>query len=374
MAKESVSFVVNIIDTDLRVSFSCIMELHEILEKKTLSSSSLLLYWRPAALHSTSSSTDLSHMSNRPRRRRAVSSSPAYNRDAIESNVEYQSEDSDCSTSSEAAETSEYRTDVRNEEHSDPDDKLFLPRKNVVHDIVHAGRNNAIWNRRLWRKINSILLTVLIMTALLCIINLYQSNLGDNQHDTELARTRLLAFEKHLSEFATHFENVTKEELGVIFHVGRQWFLMRQKRPVVLIVAGNESERFVRVLSEVFRSSFQIPSPIVDLDLSSELVRSELHGNLDRVVHSTVPLAILDGVEHLGWDAPLALHAFADDSSTAHPHTLLFLTVRKSFQRSAKECERSVMEYLSERWIGTGGSTDNVTPILSRIMQFLICV
>ncbi|VDM77158.1 unnamed protein product [Strongylus vulgaris] len=149
---------------------------------------------------------------------------------------------------------------------------------------------------------------------------------------------------------------------------------MLQRRPMVLIIAGEESEHFAHMLSEVFRTSFQIPSPIVDLDLSSESIRSELHDSLDRVAHSTVPLAILDGVEYLGWDAPLALHAFADDSSTTHPHTLLFLTIKKSFHRDAKECEQSVMEYLSERWIGTGGSMDNVSPILSRIMQFLICV
>ncbi|RCN41198.1 hypothetical protein ANCCAN_12836 [Ancylostoma caninum] len=119
---------------------------------------------------------------------------------------------------------------------------------------------------------------------------------------------------------------------------------MLQKSPVVLIIAGDESEHVARALSKVFCSAFRISSPVVTFDLSSASVRSEFHARLARAVHTTFPLAILNGVDHLGWDAPLVLHAFADDSSMAPPHTLLFLTIKKAFNIPKRECEQSVME------------------------------
>ncbi|EYB98400.1 hypothetical protein Y032_0131g1602 [Ancylostoma ceylanicum] len=159
---------------------------------------------------------------------------------------------------------------------------------------------------------------------------------------------------------------------------------MLQKSPVVLIIAGDESEHVARALSDVFCAAFHISSPVVTFNLSSASVRSELHDRLDRgkrlfvtnlflflpidsyvyvhvgprksqivalkvlqtfvAVHSTFPLAVLNGVDHLGWDAPLVLHAFADDSSMAPPHTLLFLTIKKAFDSSKIDCEQSVME------------------------------
>ncbi|ETN82587.1 hypothetical protein NECAME_07879 [Necator americanus] len=149
---------------------------------------------------------------------------------------------------------------------------------------------------------------------------------------------------------------------------------MQQKSPIVLIVAGEESELIVRALSEVFCAAFHISSSVLVIDLTSESVREKLHEGLDRAVHSTVPLAILNGVDHLGWDSPLILHAFADDSSLTTSRALLLLTMKKNFHVSKEQCEKSVMEYLSAKWINGGGSADNVFPILSRIMQFLICL
>lgn len=59
---------------------------------------------------------------------------------------------------------------------------------------------------------------------------------------------------------------------------------------------------------------------------------------------SAVPFAVLNGIDHLYWDAPLVLHALADYSSSEYCNALLLLTITKDFPGTRKECEKSMME------------------------------
>ncbi|KAK6764267.1 hypothetical protein RB195_024547 [Necator americanus] len=264
----------------------------------------------------------------------------------LQGNFEYQSEDdSECdsiSTSSQINETFENRYEVEHKSLIQTPTKVpSFRREKIVQTILSRSINYAFLIRQPLAYTNNILLIVSVALAFYYIA---KSNSSSSPLAMGANGALVLNFEKHLSEFATKFRNFTEDELRLLFHVGRQWLLMQQESPIVLIVAGEESELIVRALSEIFCAAFHISSPVLVIDLTSESVREKLHEGLDRAVHSTVPLAILNGVDHLGWDSPLILHAFADDSSLTTSRALLLLTMKKNFHVSKEQCEKSVME------------------------------
>ncbi|VDO70288.1 unnamed protein product [Heligmosomoides polygyrus] len=192
-------------------------------------------------------------------------------------------------------------------------------------------------------NINLALTVAVVVLALFYMLLLGRAS-EERQLSEESLRAKLVDYEKRLAESASKFDTLSDEEFGMLLFLGRQWITMKQKSPAFLVIVGARSEELAIAISDVFRASFMDVEPLTTFNLTSESSRVELHNQISRAAASAVPFAVLNGIDHLYWDAPLVLHALADYSSSEYCNALLLLTITKDFPGTRKECEKSMME------------------------------
>ncbi|VDM53762.1 unnamed protein product [Angiostrongylus costaricensis] len=231
------------------------------------------------------------------RLRRSVSKSSASDRRGCMSddNAEYQSDDSEyrlvlesLHTGGESVSFVAKKADELVRGRNDERRSGLTERK--THNIP-VDENSSCLNSSLFGNINLLLFTVIIVLVAFYISIIWRSDSFGTVISVESIRKKLQDFEAHLSESMGKFENVTGDDIYTLYFVGRQSVI----------------------------SSFI-------------------------ALRSDVPIAVLNGIDQLFWDAPLVLQAFSDNSFVPSPHTLLLLSVKKSFLGPKKVCEQSLME------------------------------
>ncbi|WKY17176.1 hypothetical protein Q1695_001640 [Nippostrongylus brasiliensis] len=211
-----------------------------------------------------------------------------------------------------------------------------------------------------------------IIVVISCSVIILHRNSANRQLLEDSVRVKLANYRKHLRKMFTEFDNMDDEAFSILAFVGKQWFTMKQKSPVFLMIIGNRSVEVASAVSELLRFASLDDEPLNIYNLTSHSTRVDLHEQIARVASSSFPFMVLNGINYLTWDAPLVLHTFADYNSHAYSNTLLLLTVSKQFDGTKMDCERSLLDYLTDTWVQAGGTIDNVTPVMSRIMQHII--
>ncbi|KAJ1362177.1 hypothetical protein KIN20_021613 [Parelaphostrongylus tenuis] len=302
------------------------------------------------------------------RRSNSKSSASRQNNYDLDTNAEYQSEDSDVTDDSFSREKK-----TRDSHHEEESPSLdYFSREKRPRVTRHEEKLPNL-DSRIFGSINLLLSAVVIILIAVYISIIFRSDSGNTVLSMESVSKKLQDFETRVSQKMRIFENVTGDDIYTLLFVGKQWLMMLQESPIVLLVTGKQSRDVVNTISDAFGEAFELSRPVDTVELTAQSNRADLHESLSRALHSDVPIAVLNGIDQLFWDAPLVLQAFSDNSFVPSPHALLLLSVRKSFLGPKKVCERSLMEYLNATWISSGGSVDSVSPILSRIMQFIIC-
>ncbi|VDL69388.1 unnamed protein product [Nippostrongylus brasiliensis] len=211
-----------------------------------------------------------------------------------------------------------------------------------------------------------------IIVVISCSVIILHRNSANRQLLEDSVRVKLANYRKHLRKMFTEFDNMDDEAFSILAFVGKQWFTMKQKSPVFLMIIGNRSVEVASAVSELLRFASLDDEPLNIYNLTAHSTRVDLHEQIARVASSSFPFMVLNGINYLTWDAPLVLHTFADYNSHAYSNTLLLLTVSKQFDGTKMDCERSLLDYLTDTWVQAGGTIDNVTPVMSRIMQHII--
>lgn len=152
-----------------------------------------------------------------------------------------------------------------------------------------------------------------------------------------------------------------------------RWFDSSTKDPVVVIIYAPDSSLFLDDLTTSTASALGRKTTVVTSTAST--ARSDLHSTFENTLKGGSKSTIgLREIEKLRWDTPLVLHAFADSDHIAASRPLIWLQVTRDDSLKGHSCDAAIERTLTSSWLASGGNEDNVAPVISRVLQFTVCL
>ncbi|CAJ0945244.1 unnamed protein product, partial [Mesorhabditis belari] len=166
-----------------------------------------------------------------------------------------------------------------------------------------------------------------------------------------------------------------QKEMAVIGEMLPIWARGGTMNPMVIVLYGQDEklnafyEKVLRWTSNVTRQ--RIASGFYCSETTS---RAQLHKYFeDSLGGKSGPVfAAVRHLQELRWDAPVALHAWADDGHRLADHIFILLGI--DGPPIVGDCEVSVTNALSAQWIKQGGNADAIPPIVHSRMHYFICL
>ncbi|GMT34730.1 hypothetical protein PFISCL1PPCAC_26027, partial [Pristionchus fissidentatus] len=153
-----------------------------------------------------------------------------------------------------------------------------------------------------------------------------------------------------------------------------RWFDNSTVDPVVVVIyAPAASAHLLDDLTTTTGSLLGRKTTVVSSTPGTQ--RAHLHATLDNTLKGGSKSTIgLRAIEKLSWDVPLVLQSFADADHVVKSRPLIWLQVTRDDSLKGLSCDVAIEETLTSSWLASGGTVDNVAPVISRILQFTVCL
>ncbi|GMR34177.1 hypothetical protein PMAYCL1PPCAC_04372, partial [Pristionchus mayeri] len=153
-----------------------------------------------------------------------------------------------------------------------------------------------------------------------------------------------------------------------------RWFDNSTKDPVVVIIyATDASSSLLDDLATSTASFLGKRTTVVTSTTTTQ--RAHLHGTFENTLRGGAKSTIgLREIEKLPWDTPLVLHTFADADHIATSRPFIWLQVSRDDSLKGLSCDDAITRTLTSSWLASGGNVDNVAPVISRVLQFTVCL
>ncbi|VDM43753.1 unnamed protein product [Toxocara canis] len=185
-------------------------------------------------------------------------------------------------------------------------------------------------------------------------------------------------------------------------------FIEVATEPHVVLITGERATKFATDIVNVFsivthrggvdtivlsehKQRYELDTEIVhSLSKASKAVVLDdftLSRSMKTVVYCSSNLysiRMLTGIDKLRGDAPLSLHSACDHDHSPYPSALILLTINRAMIASNKHCETEVLRgiymlvlyfsFLADEWHSEYMNKDRISPILSRITSYVICL
>ncbi|KAF8384122.1 hypothetical protein PRIPAC_73264 [Pristionchus pacificus] len=153
-----------------------------------------------------------------------------------------------------------------------------------------------------------------------------------------------------------------------------RWFDNSTRDPVVVILYT--SDRSASLLDDLAKTTASFLGKKTTIVTSTgNTQRAHLHATFENTLRGDTKSTIgMRAIEDLSWDAPLVLHSFADADHIKVSRPIIWLQVTRDESLKGRTCDEAIASKLTSSWLASGGIVDNVTPVISRVLQFAICL
>ncbi|GMT03800.1 hypothetical protein PENTCL1PPCAC_25974 [Pristionchus entomophagus] len=188
------------------------------------------------------------------------------------------------------------------------------------------------------------------------------------------------AYGKLVGTVLKAYPTITDHDRAQLGSAASRWFDNTTADPVVVIIYAAETS--AALLDDLTTSTASFLGKKTTVVTSTPTTaRSDLHSTFDNTLRGGSKSTIgMRQIEKLSWDTPLVLHAFADadhvrPDADAPSRPLIWLQVtRDDSLKGSLSCDAAIERTLTSSWLASGGTVDNVAPVISRVLQFTVCL
>ncbi|XP_029355407.1 torsin-1A-interacting protein 2-like isoform X2 [Echeneis naucrates] len=241
-----------------------------------------------------------------------------------------------------------------------------------------------------------VILLLLVSAALLTYKKILQRGAGHVGNVSRDLERKLDYFESHFPLFESQFPSQrpdlwTRSKI----HLGRHLKTAQPTEPVSLILtAGSKANKTLRCLASRLASSFSsaLNGSVLHIDgaskgsQNSDEVKLYIDSQLKEAFEGDKPVAVIHHLEELPPGSTLIFYRYCDHESAAYKQVFLLFTVllpqdEISSDKSLKDVEEMVQDYVKERLVGSSSQTsfndmdiDKYGGLWSRISHLILPV
>ncbi|GMR42987.1 hypothetical protein PMAYCL1PPCAC_13182, partial [Pristionchus mayeri] len=269
---------------------------------------------------------------------------------------------------------------VQDEEPIEDGEKQEDNKEQVI--VRPRNQRDSLFERYFFPYGPPILLSVIILSVLAIFIGppspedliAHVSSMLDSpspQASSEITRAE---FGRIMNSVEKEHPEITERDRMQLRAAANRWFDSSSLDPVVVIIYASESSSKLLDDFTTATSSF-LGQDLTVINASEDTERAFLHETFERTLSGGSKSTIgIRRPEKLPWEAALVLHAFADGDYVAASRPLIWLQVTRDDTFAFASCDEAIESILMKSWTSSGGTEGNVAPIISRVLQFTVCL
>lgn len=245
--------------------------------------------------------------------------------------------------------------------HSDMDTSISGVPLRRQRNQMRRGSKNSNWN---YIYIFCVIVGILVVACMFVRFP-NSSRLEDTLLRKYRQRMGRLLKEKYPRE-----ESNTKNILRLL---GEKWINQERMEPYTVLITGSKAKIFASDITSVFTEVLQ-RGEVEKIFCDAQKERHQLDNEIASSLKKTSKTVILNDIDKLRGEAPLSLHSLCDPDYSPHPSALILLTITRSSLGSYPKCEQAVSSLLLDEWQTGFMDSNKISPILSRITSYVICL